>query len=83
MTAALQVSVYDKHVLVFSEEFDGPVELGRQSEDREGLYSPEARLRTLAAGDRQLDEEGRCRGGTPLLEPVSEEQDPADQHQLR
>jgi len=39
MTAALQIRVYDKQVLVFSDEFEGPVELGRQSESREGLYT--------------------------------------------
>src|SRR3954468_24543706 len=39
MADALHVSVYDKKVLVFSEELEGSVELGRQSDTREELYS--------------------------------------------
>jgi adenylate cyclase len=69
MTPALQVRVYDKQLLVFSEEFDGPVELGRQSESREGLYSTRyesGRWRVVIAAS---DEDAVSRRHA-LLEPI-------------
>jgi adenylate cyclase len=71
MAASLQVQVYDKQRLVFSDEFDGPVELGRQSESREGLYAKSfdgGQWRVVIA---RADEDSVSRRHA-LLEPLTE-----------
>src|SRR3954447_15110818 len=71
MTAALQIRVYDKQIMVFSEELEGPVELGRQSESREGLYTKKldaGRWRVVIAS---FDEDAVSRRHA-LLELLSE-----------
>jgi adenylate cyclase len=69
MATALELLVYDKKVLVYTDEFDGPVELGRQSGSREGLYT-----KTFKAGQWRVviasyDEESVSRRHA-LLEPL-------------
>ena len=39
MSTRIQVSVFENRLLVKAEEFDGPVELGREQNRDEGLYS--------------------------------------------
>ncbi len=69
MSTPLQIKIYDKSQLVLSEEFDGKVELGRQSEVRENLYSKRNegdRWRLVIAA---LDEDAVSRKHA-LLEPL-------------
>ena len=70
MIGPLSIQVYDGNKLAFSEELDGPVELGRQSDRREGVYSrrPEAgRWRVVIAG---VEEDAVSRKHA-LLEPLA------------
>ena len=39
MSTRIQVSIFENRLLVKSEEFDGPVELGREQNREEGLYA--------------------------------------------
>jgi len=71
MVGLLHIRVYDGKDLAFSGELDGPVELGRQCDRKEGVYSsrPEGgRWRVVIAG---LDEDAVSRKHT-LLVPVSD-----------
>ncbi|MBV8270462.1 MAG: adenylate/guanylate cyclase domain-containing protein [Planctomycetaceae bacterium] len=71
MTAPLQIRVYENHELIFSDEFEGIVELGRQNETREALFSKRfdaGRWRLVIAN---LDEDMVSRRHA-LLEPISE-----------
>src|SRR5947209_5691312 len=72
MTGSLQLLVYDKQQKVYQDEFAGPVELGRQRDGREVLYStrrdgPRARL-VIA----RLDEDTVSRDHA-LIEPVADD----------
>src|SRR5262245_56481583 len=71
MAGSLQLLVYDKQQKVYQDEFAGPVELGRQRDGREVLYStrrdgPRARL-VIA----RLDEDTVSRDHA-LIEPVGD-----------
>jgi adenylate cyclase len=53
MAAAVLIRVFDRQSLMFAEEFEGPVELGRQSEPGEQIYSrrlESGRWRLVVAG---------------------------------
>ena len=69
MVGPIHIQIYDGNRLAFSEELDGPVELGRQSDRKEGVYSrrPEGgRWRVVIAG---VDEDAVSRKHA-LLEPL-------------
>jgi len=70
MAAALHVSVYDKNLLVYTDEFDGPVELGRQSDGREGLFTKRLEAGRWRVVIASFDEESVSRRHT-LLEPLA------------
>src|SRR5919206_1648685 len=70
MPGALHIRVIDRQQIVFSREFSGPVELGRQSDAQEELYS----ARSLGSGRwraviARLDEDTLSRRHA-LLEPL-------------
>ena len=71
MTAPLQIRVYEGLKLIFSDDFEGIVELGRQNESREALFSKRfdsGKWRLVIAN---LDED-RVSRRHALLEPLSE-----------
>ena len=48
MSGALQIRVVERQQIVYSREFDGPVELGRQIDGHDALRLPAGRKRLLA-----------------------------------
>jgi adenylate cyclase len=70
MAGSLQLLVYDKQQKVFQDAFSGPVELGRQRDGREGIYSTRRegeRARLVVA---RLDEDTVSRDHA-LIEPLA------------
>ena len=67
--APILVRIFDRDTLAYSEEFDGPVELGRQTDLKEGVYTrrlESGRWRVIIAG---LEEHAVSRRHA-ILEPL-------------